>query len=96
MLPDLLGTPGLVGKSFNPQQGNFINLTDRRAADLRSAQLDFLPGLGPDGIVGEFAAIAEGFPIQPPCLISSCRRTMMCDRAMSSHAACTGPWQPQN
>ena len=49
-----------------PQQGNIINLIDRRAADSRSAQLDLLAGLGPDGIVREFAAIAEGFPIQPP------------------------------
>jgi len=76
-----------------PQQGNIINLTDRRAADSRSAQLDLLAGLGPDGIVREFAAIAEGFPIQPalPHLIMRC--TMMYDRAMSSPDGCTAPWQ---
>src|SRR3954467_12833448 len=48
-----------------PKQGKIINLTDRRAADSRSAQMDLLAGLGPDGIVKEFAAMAEGIPVQP-------------------------------
>jgi hypothetical protein len=41
-----------------PGQGNIINLTDRRAAKSRSAQLDLLATLGPDRIVQEFAAIS--------------------------------------
>jgi uncharacterized protein len=49
-----------------PQQGNIFNLTDRRAAASRSAQLDLLAALGPDGIVKELAAIAEGGSAQPP------------------------------
>jgi uncharacterized protein len=37
-------------------QGEIINLTDRRAEKSRSAQLDLLGALGPDGIVKEFIA----------------------------------------
>jgi hypothetical protein len=44
-----------------PNQGNIINLTDRRAAFSRSAQLDLLGSLGPDRIVTEF----ERLSIQP-------------------------------
>src|SRR5262245_51728170 len=33
-----------------PSQGNIVNLTDRRAAASRQAQLDLLDRLGPDGI----------------------------------------------
>jgi hypothetical protein len=38
-------------------QGQIINLTDRRAAASRSAQLDLLTDLGPDGITRALAAI---------------------------------------
>ncbi|AMN41821.1 DUF763 domain-containing protein [Rhodoplanes sp. Z2-YC6860] len=48
-----------------PEQGEIINLTDRRAAPSRSAQLDLLAGLGPDRIVSELARLedppAQGF-----------------------------------
>jgi hypothetical protein len=37
-------------------QGEIVNLTDRRAAASRKGQLDLLRDLGPDGIVGEVAA----------------------------------------
>lgn len=40
-----------------PDQGDIINLTDRRAAPSRSAQLDLLATPGPDRVVEEFAAI---------------------------------------
>src|SRR3954468_14985673 len=40
-----------------PEQGEIINLTDRRAAPSRSAQLDLLTALGPDRIAREFAAL---------------------------------------
>ena len=41
-----------------PGQGNIINLTDRRGAASRSAQLDLLATLGPDRVVQEFAALS--------------------------------------
>jgi hypothetical protein len=41
-----------------PNQGTIINLTDKRAAASRSAQLDLLATLGPDRIVDEFAALS--------------------------------------
>ena len=37
-----------------PQQGEIINLTDRRAAESREKQLDLLQSFGPDGIAREF------------------------------------------
>ena len=40
-----------------PAQGNIINLTDRRAARSRSAQLDLLAEFGPDRIVRELSLI---------------------------------------
>ena len=43
-----------------PQQGNIINLTDRRASASRSAQLDLLATLGPDGIVDEYDGADQG------------------------------------
>jgi hypothetical protein len=50
-----------------PDQGEIINLTDHRAEGSRTAQLDLLTSLTPDGIVREFAAlngIAEASPAQ--------------------------------
>ncbi|MCB1498980.1 MAG: DUF763 domain-containing protein [Bauldia sp.] len=38
-------------------QGNIVNLTDRRAAPSRHAQLGLLAGMGPDGIARELARI---------------------------------------
>jgi hypothetical protein len=46
-------------------QGNIVNLTDRRAAPSRSAQLDLLASLGPDGIAREFSAITAEPSAQP-------------------------------
>jgi hypothetical protein len=45
-------------------QGNIVNLTDRRAASSRGAQLDLLASIGPDGVAREFAAL-EGRPPAP-------------------------------
>src|SRR3954452_17148070 len=42
-----------------PEQGEIINLTDRRAAPSRSAQLELLAILGPDRIVSELARLEE-------------------------------------
>jgi hypothetical protein len=48
-----------------PSQGNIVNLTDKRAAPSRSAQLDLLSALGPDRIVGEYAALVHEPAAQP-------------------------------
>ncbi len=49
-----------------PAQGEIVNLTDRRAAPSRSAQLEMLAALGPDGIVREFGRLVEAkAPAQP-------------------------------
>ena len=48
-----------------PAQGNIINLTDRRAARSRSAQLDLLAEFGPDRIVREYAALSAEPAVQP-------------------------------
>ncbi len=46
-------------------QGEIVNLTDRRAEASRARQLDLLRDLGPDGIVRELAA-ANGTAERPP------------------------------
>jgi hypothetical protein len=50
-----------------PGQGEIVNLTDRRAARSRTAQVDLLGSLGPDRILCELAALepANAAPIQP-------------------------------
>ena len=48
-----------------PSQGEIVNLTDRRADRSRSAQLDLLAGMGPDGITDEFAKLSEQRSDQP-------------------------------
>jgi len=48
-----------------PEQGNIVNLTDRRAEASRRGQLDLLHCLGPDGIAAEFAALTAAAPVQP-------------------------------
>jgi hypothetical protein len=48
-----------------PDQGEIVNLTDRRAESSRTAQLDLLVALGPDRIVAEFAALTEAPAAQP-------------------------------
>lgn len=49
-------------------QGDIINLTDKRAAASRSAQLDLLTMLGPDAIVRELAALDGGAGAEQPLL----------------------------
>jgi hypothetical protein len=48
-----------------PDQGEIINLTDRRASDSRTAQLDLLAAFGPDRIVAEWAALTRKPAAQP-------------------------------
>ncbi len=48
-----------------PNKGEIINLTDRRADQSRSAQLDLLANFGPDRIVRELAALSDEEPLQP-------------------------------
>jgi hypothetical protein len=45
-------------------QGEIVNLTDRRAATSRTAQLELLSDLGPDRIVAELAALSGETPAQ--------------------------------
>jgi uncharacterized protein len=45
-----------------PTQGEIVNLTDRRAAASRGAQLELIAMLGPDGIARELAAIEARAP----------------------------------
>ncbi|MBO4221827.1 DUF763 domain-containing protein [Bradyrhizobium neotropicale] len=48
-----------------PAQGEIINLTDHRAERSRSAQLDLLAALGPDGIAREYAVLSKQPGAQP-------------------------------
>src|SRR4051812_21450956 len=47
-----------------PGQGEIVNLTDKRAATSRAAQLELLSDFGPERIVGELAALTGGTPAQ--------------------------------
>jgi hypothetical protein len=47
-----------------PAQGEIVNLTDKRARTSRTAQLDLLNDLGPDGIVRELDALSRAEPAQ--------------------------------
>ncbi|RUW56275.1 DUF763 domain-containing protein, partial [Mesorhizobium sp. M8A.F.Ca.ET.021.01.1.1] len=46
-------------------QGEIVNLTDRRAEASRQGQLDLLQDLGPDRIIREFAALEPGAAPEP-------------------------------
>ena len=48
-----------------PTQGEIVNLTDKRAAPSRAAQLDILVDLGPDRVVDHYASITAGQQAQP-------------------------------
>ncbi len=78
-----------------PDQGDIINLTDRRAAPSRSAQLDLLATPGPDRVVEEFAAIfADAAPqMTLPHLVMPSHT--MCAQAMFSPVDCTVRSQQQ-
>jgi hypothetical protein len=47
-----------------PGQGNILNLTDRRAAPSRAAQLELLDAWGPDRLVDEISGIRGDVPTQ--------------------------------
>ena len=47
-----------------PVQGEIVNLTDKRAATSRTAQLELLSNLGPDRIIAELAALSGEAPAQ--------------------------------
>jgi hypothetical protein len=47
-----------------PVQGEIVNLTDKRAAPSRDAQLELLADLGPDSIVREYTALTTEPPAQ--------------------------------
>ena len=48
-----------------PAQGTIVNLTDRRAAPSRQAQLELLSTLGPDRIADELAVLSAEPVLQP-------------------------------
>jgi uncharacterized protein len=54
-----------------PDQGEIVNLTDRRAERSRAAQIELLGDLGPGGIVREYEAIAgaAGAQLELPHLV---------------------------
>ena len=58
-----------------PRQGEIVNLTDRRAAPSRKAQLELLSSLGPDRIAQELASLSAEPALQPqlPHLIMPAR-----------------------
>jgi uncharacterized protein len=47
-----------------PEQGEIVNLTDKRAKTSQSAQLDLLNDQGPDGIIRELKLLTEEPPAQ--------------------------------
>ncbi|CCD95185.1 conserved hypothetical protein [Bradyrhizobium sp. ORS 375] len=47
-----------------PAQGEIVNLTDKRAAPSRNAQLELLTALGPDRVVTEFERLSAPEPAQ--------------------------------
>ena len=52
-----------------PTQGEIINLTDKRAARSRAAQLDLLADLGPDRIADQYADLVGSRCRSSRCLI---------------------------
>jgi hypothetical protein len=48
-----------------PEQGEIVNLTDRRAERSRAAQMELLANLGPAGIVREYEAATGQIAAQP-------------------------------
>jgi hypothetical protein len=48
-----------------PAQGEIVNLTDRRAARSRAAQIELLGDLGPDGVIREYEAVTGKAAAQP-------------------------------
>jgi hypothetical protein len=48
-----------------PEQGEIINLTDRRAAPSRAAQLELIAESGPDAIVRDYSALTKAPAMQP-------------------------------
>ncbi len=79
-----------------PSQGEIINLTDRRAETSRSAQLELLTALGPDGIAqgirGPFAASSRAAGIAASHHAGASRCS---SRATCSPGAFTARWRPR-
>jgi hypothetical protein len=68
-----------------PAQGEIVNLTDRRAAASRRAQIEIIADLGPDGVARELSALEPAAMAQPPlphldlpALTTSARATFRC------------------
>ncbi|MGJ4888513.1 DUF763 domain-containing protein [Bradyrhizobium sp. HKCCYLRH3099] len=52
-----------------PAQGEIVNLTDKRAAPSRNAQLELLIDLGPDRVVTEFERLSTPTPVQAQAML---------------------------
>ncbi|MGY3449537.1 DUF763 domain-containing protein [Bradyrhizobium sp. USDA 4353] len=52
-----------------PAQGEIVNLTDKRAAPSRNAQLELLAELGPDRVVTEFERLSTPAPMQAQAML---------------------------
>ncbi len=85
-------------------QGDIVNLTDRRAQASRRNQVEMLqtdrPGSNRPRIRAHGAARRRSpLPVSlwssPSCRIWSCRAIMTCERATCSRAACTAIWRPR-
>ena len=84
-----------------PEQGEIINLTDRRAAASRQTQVDILQSLGPDRIARHLRDAQSCNPQTGQtaadhksqfCRIWSCRCITTFTRATYSSAACMARW----
>ena len=79
-----------------PEQGEIINLTDRRAGPSRSAQLELLTDArsGPHRARTQCTCRERHLRRNRCCRILSCQHITMCGRAMFLLAGCTVPSRP--
>ncbi len=72
-----------------PTLGDIVNLTDKRAAPSRSAQIELLTDLGPGGIIRQFEAITGRTPAQPelPHLIMPAHHDVRCSDVFTRRPA---------
>jgi hypothetical protein len=75
-----------------PEQGEIINLTDRRAAPSRAAQLELIAESGPDAIVRDYSALTKAPAMQPDLPFLHMPAHMTCARATCSSGVCMARW----
>src|SRR4051794_17193929 len=79
-----------------PLQGEIVNLTDRRAAPSRGAQLDMLAVLGPDGIAREYATLQNSSASEPmlPHLVMPAHHDVRSSDVLSADCTARLPQPP--